>query len=1525
MPISTDLSVSPYFDDFDVTKDFNKILFRPGVAVQARELNQLQTILQKQIERFGDNIFKKGTIIDGCQITLKDSYPYIKLKDNQTDGAPVNVNQLVGYYVKDTANVAPLIATIENVEDGFEAQSPDLKTIFVRYLNSGYANVAGVETLRSTFIANDSLTVYNPAQPIEKITIVDGQAGFSNTDSVVILSAIAIQNSTNGTTFTNNFYVDDYVDDGVDGVANVQIVAVDTTSNSEAVILRIKPRAIDLKAANADLWTLGVDTEIQSSNATPSDVAKIVGLVGSGATAVQRTNTLDGAINTITVTNGGSGYYVLPTVSIASPGATTNQIANTALTPQTELTTVSIANSTFSPVGTGYAVTIGDGVIYQKGYFSRVAQQTKVVEKYSNTGFTKAVGYDTTETIVTSTQDTSLLDNATGQPNATAPGANRLQMTPVISVKTKAEADDDTDFFSIVEFNNGVPYKQNPRTVYNVIDDELARRTFEESGNYVIDPFLLTTRNASAFASEATKFRIQIDPGKGYISGKRLETVGYYEQEVDKGTDTFTANNLVVSLDYGNYIRVNEVGGRFDFKAGDIVDLYPTAGDYISGGSWTAAPSSAGLGTALGTARIRSMILETGIPGTASAIYRIYLFDINLATARNFTLIRSIFYNGTRKGIADAVLEGGVAVLKDSGYDKLLYYAGSPAVKNGNNFSYIYRTTDTANNYQLINAGTIEIPATGGETFPYTASGTLSPSQETDIFIAPVANARSTNTSGTVTCTGTTTLTGTSTSFTSEYEAGDFIIIDPGSGAHTRQVTTVVNNTVMILANNGPSVSANTIATFFPANVPISLRGDRSANVNSTADTLTIDLGVSIVSNVYIDVAYNLRTSTVTSVAKTPVRDRYVRLQLSNNATTNTGPWALGVGDVFRLKSVHLASNNTFDTSTGTDITEEFYIDHNQNENYYGMSYLYRRGDANTAITTSNFLLVKFDYFTHSGEGLKAAGNTYPINDGLVLASSTSTINTLEIPEVYGTRGDYYDLRDHFDFRPLVAANVAPAVTADASTPINPEEQSNTNMFSATAKKFPAPSAELTGVVEYYQGRSDLVVLDANTDFRILKGEPGTYEPPIAPDGTLTIQQLVIPPYPSIPQNYSAQTVAFIDRSISNEIFSNKRINDYTITTPIDRNQVARLQPRGYTMVDIGNLEKRIASLEYYTQFTLLEALTQKRTIPSSANAALERFKFGFFVDSFDNYNLSERDNPVYTAQIVDGMLTAKVEEVNIPLIANTEARIPSIEYSFISQPNATDVTATGNTSTTTQTVCIVQNNRTRSRSDNGSVWEEFFYTFSNSGGSVEFYLNSRDNNMAMAVYQSSTPGLFTGSPITTSASAAAITSTDIYSKSLSSLNGGRKIEHPGSLTRKGYGPVGGFLEDQFKMTWTHNPENGIYYKIRVYKGKDHGAQNNGNEGTFGYKLCYPADVVTNTSANTYTVGSQYITPQYNGIVVSPSAVSLQKTISEVPPPSAGPMTQDTTRGALGGGGGHGGGGATGVVGRIGSRSQQLV
>ena len=57
MPEQTNLNVAPFFDDFKEENNFTRTLFRPGFAIQARELTQLQSVLQNQIERHGNHIF----------------------------------------------------------------------------------------------------------------------------------------------------------------------------------------------------------------------------------------------------------------------------------------------------------------------------------------------------------------------------------------------------------------------------------------------------------------------------------------------------------------------------------------------------------------------------------------------------------------------------------------------------------------------------------------------------------------------------------------------------------------------------------------------------------------------------------------------------------------------------------------------------------------------------------------------------------------------------------------------------------------------------------------------------------------------------------------------------------------------------------------------------------------------------------------------------------------------------------------------------------------------------------------------------------------------------------------------------------------------------------------------------------------------------------------------------------------------------------------------------------------------------
>ena len=65
MSINTNFNVNPYFDDYDEDKKFLRLLFKPGYAVQARELTQVQTLLQNQIQRQGNFVFKNGSLVSG--------------------------------------------------------------------------------------------------------------------------------------------------------------------------------------------------------------------------------------------------------------------------------------------------------------------------------------------------------------------------------------------------------------------------------------------------------------------------------------------------------------------------------------------------------------------------------------------------------------------------------------------------------------------------------------------------------------------------------------------------------------------------------------------------------------------------------------------------------------------------------------------------------------------------------------------------------------------------------------------------------------------------------------------------------------------------------------------------------------------------------------------------------------------------------------------------------------------------------------------------------------------------------------------------------------------------------------------------------------------------------------------------------------------------------------------------------------------------------------------------------------------
>ena len=142
----------------------------------------------------------------------------------------------------------------------------------------------------------------------------------------------------------------------------------------------------------------------------------------------------------------------------------------------------------------GAAVNISEGVYFVRGHFVEVSEQTVVLSKYSNNPSGR-IGFFIEEKIVTPEDESSILDNATGSTNFAAKGAHRLQINLTL-VKRNLTTLEDENFIELMKIDKGVIETFINKPDYNVIEAELARRTFYESGDYIVRPFSIIPRES---------------------------------------------------------------------------------------------------------------------------------------------------------------------------------------------------------------------------------------------------------------------------------------------------------------------------------------------------------------------------------------------------------------------------------------------------------------------------------------------------------------------------------------------------------------------------------------------------------------------------------------------------------------------------------------------------------------------------------------------------------------------------------------------------------------------------------------------------------------------------------------------------------------------------------------------------------------------------------------------------------------------------------------------------------------------
>jgi len=535
---------------------------------------------------------------------------------------------------------------------------------------------------------------------------------------------------------------------------------------------------------------------------------------------------------------------------------------------------------------------------------------------------------------------------------------------------------------------------------------------------------------------------------------------------------------------------------------------------------------------------------------------------------------------------------------------------------------------------QSVTFVTIAVEKQTNAEWPYV--GTLSFDQQKELMIVPEEDLISITSLGTAASVSVgsntvsySTLNTTGSTFTSTLRAGDHVYVNGANNGFIRVESVESDTQIRFVPKDALETVTGSESVFkaYPKNVviPLSSRDNTTAAING--NFLNVDLDISMSATANVSVTFNQRYTGQSSVQKTTTRKAYVKIQANTHPNGVNGPWTLGHSDVFRLRAVYDGAN-----TSGENITGDFFINHNQNFNFYGLSEIYQRSSSTRTIGENDEFLVEFDVFTDSDEGVKTI-NSYQMNDTLTLDeldSDGAAINIHEIPEVQ-IQDSYADLINAVDFRPKVV-NTCILTTDYTLAPCNPPVASENTKFTTDGKKFPLPETDFLFDYEYYLPREDFVYVDKTGEFNFVIDGDDISTPT---KEELLIYKVSIPPYPSFENDTSIFEFEEIlnTRVTSGENFS-VRINANRIDV-----EGIQAQTPGYTMRDIQSLEERIEALEYNQNLSLLEDRVKDTKISSSVDSTLERFKFGFFVENFMDEFFSDFRNQDYDASIYDGDL----------------------------------------------------------------------------------------------------------------------------------------------------------------------------------------------------------------------------------------------------------------------------------------------
>lgn len=889
--------------------------------------------------------------------------------------------------------------------------------------------------------------------------------------------------------------------------------------------------------------------------------------------------------------------------------------------------TLSATTLSSNSLGFGCTASINEGIFYVDGFFVYVAPQTISLSSTSKTP-TYRIGLEIDETIIDESTDSNLLDPAQGSFNYQAPGGTRYQYNLLLSKRT-LDSVDDSRFFELLRVENGIITKQVKYPIYSELSKTLARRTDDQSGSFTVKPFRAT---AAEDLSNTSNVIIKIEPGKAYVKGFEYETIGITKLNVPKARSTSNSLSYDLSLEYGNYVTTcNLYSGNSGFlntTTFPIVDLHLVTSSQINTASLAEYSN-----TKIGTARIRNIEYQ------ANNLYSTYLVDIN---TRPITVnaagasVNSAYFDlpstfsrqnnaytgaqvkvvaGTGSGsdtrtITNYVFDGTnrrafvnrnfSASLDTSSRLSLIFGSGdieslvvAPATFTGNVFgtqnasNAIYPCMDivpTAKNYlgdtilsttelnkMVYNLPESFIARNSFQNMNFyhrkfisktTSGNTFTISAPTDISVSEEFPFATTGAFVSGISANRNILAVIKNKRNSSFSNGQILTFSDSSGSGNKVFTTTANNLTIFTTDQ---TSTNT----FDVDIIITVKQNDAQS--SALKLKQLRGNTSITALRATDSPTN--GTAVTGATEVLVDSSNGIIWFTNASstigTTLSTPGAkqsLYLTDVIRVLRI-FDSQNLSENVTSTNalnITDRYLFDSGQRDNYYDHATIsLKRG----ASPPSGRVAVMCQYYEVSGgatEGFFSA-DSYPQT-----AYDNNRI-PYYVSEKYGT----VSLRDVIDFRPSRPNRINAA-------------------FSVSGSKIPYPYQSMSiGQYSFYLPRIDKLVLTADGEFKMIRGTAAPYpKVPIDSSDSLSLYNVTFPAYTTYP------------RDVLFDYIDNKR----------------------YTMRDIGKLEKRIESLEYYTSLSQLENMAMGQTVLYNNNT--EKAKHGILADNFAGFDIADINSP---------------------------------------------------------------------------------------------------------------------------------------------------------------------------------------------------------------------------------------------------------------------------------------------------------